>query len=652
MSRRRNTEPSRAKALSKTHWLGTGNPKLILLVCLACFACFLPSAALAQAQYAGTYSGTFSGDASGTWHVTIDGAGNVTGYANTPAGRVYADGQVTSWGSVFGSVDIGASFSGQIGMSGHIQGTWAYTPEAMYGTFSGNRGSPSSSSPKVTITSPKANSRLTDSWIPVEATATSSTGIQYVEMAVSNAWSFGIYWQLMYQSDFGAWYSGADLAPGLNLIMVRATDWAGVESSVVAVKVTYVVSYPVWLTVDPPEGGTVTGVTNGAMREAGKQYTAKATPKPGYLFGHWSFGISNITNPTLKFTMPPEELYLFASFALNPFASYAGTYSGLYQSTGDPESWTDSGLLNLVLSDKGMASGKIMSKGASYSFSAVQFDPLTLSATFQVKRGTRLPPLQVSATIGAWDPVQPYLMGSVGDGLWVAELSAGRRSSVSGLAGKYTFGLGADVLGGYGAGTITVDQRGVVTLGGNLGDGTPVTLSSQVAQDGSWPIYIPIYGGKGVVAGWGSLQEGIPSAVLYWMKPSKPTDKYYPEGFNTTDVYLGGALYVPPAPGQQVTKDWTSGWVELGAGNLTGLIQNEITLSNNKVTVVNNSAKLRLTLTPSSGRFTGSFTDPVSLRSRYIKGAIIQDAMSSYGIGWFLGGNESGYLYLAQSLSD
>jgi hypothetical protein len=614
---------------------------------------------MAQAQYAGTYTGTYSGDEAGTWTGFLDSAGNGTGYTIAPWGRANGVGYVLASGSLilaFGSVDTGATFSGQIDSSGHVQGTWANPYYGMHGTFSGNRRTSPSTSPRVTVTSPKANSRLTDSWVIVEATATSSLGIQYAEMAVSNAWSSDLFWQLMSPSDSGGWVNGATLEPGLNLIMVRATDWSGAMSSVVAVKVTYVVSYPVWLTVDPPEGGTVTGVTNGAGLEAGKQFTAKATPKPGYLFSHWSFGISNVTSPTLKFTMPSEDLYLYASFALNPFASYAGTYSGIYQSTGDPEYWAHSGLLNLVLSDKGMASGKFMSAGASYSFTGVQFDPLTLSATFQVKRGTRLPPLQVWVAFGPSDPAQPYLMGSVGDGSWFAEFSAGRRSSISSLAGKYTFGLSADVVGGIGAGTITVDQKGVVKLGGNLGDGTPVTLSSQVAQDGSWPIYIPIYGGKGVVVGWGSFTGGSPWASLFWMKPAKPTDKYYPEGFNTVDLYLGGAMYVPPGPGQQVIQDWTSGWVELGAGNLTGAIQNEITLNNNKVTVINNSEKLRLTLTPSSGRFTGSFTDPVSLRSRSIKGVIMQNyssnlPTSSYGIGWFLGGNESGYIYFDQSLA-
>jgi hypothetical protein len=604
---------------------------------------------LAQSQYAGTYSGTFSGDDFGSWHGVIDSTGHATGYA----GATYGEGTVQASGGltlIFGSVSTGATFSGQIDSSGHIQGTWVNPFYGMHGTFSGERGTSSSTSPKVTITSPKANSRLTDSWVIVEATATSSLGIQYAEMAVSNAWSSDLFWQLMSPSDSGGWVNGATLEPGLNSIMVRATDWSGAMSSVAAVKVTYVVSYPVWLTVDPPEGGTVTGVTNGAMREAGKQYTAKATPKPGYLFGHWSFGISNVTSPTLKFTMPPEDLYLYAYFALNPFANYAGTYGGLYQPTGEPEYWTNSGLLSLVLTSKGIASGKIMSKGASYSFSGVQFDPVNLSATFQVKRGTRLPPLQVSAAFGPSDPAQPYLVGSVGDGSWFADFSADRRASSSAFVGKYTFGLSADTVGGIGAGTITVDQKGVVTLGGNLGDGTPVTLSSQVALGGYWPIYVSLYGGKGVLVGWGFFQDGGPVATLYWMKQTKPADRYYPEGFYTENLYLTGAKYTAPGPGQQAIKGWTSGWVELGAGNLTGVIQSEITLSNNKVTVINNSAKLRLTLTTTSGRFTGSFTDPASLRSRSIKGVIIQDSLSSYGLGWFLGGNESGYIQFGQSL--
>ena len=652
-------EVSRAKAPLKLPRLERGITKLVLLVCHACLACFLPSVALAQAQYAGTYSGTYSGDESGTWTGFLDSTGNGTGYAIAPWGRADGVGHVLASGSLlfaFGSVDTGATFTGQIDPSGYAHGTWVNSFYGMRGTFSGHRRTSPSTSAKVTISSPKANSRLTDSWLTVVATATSTVGIDYVEVAVSNAWSFDLLWQPMYQLDSGAWEGGVDLSPGPNSIFVRATDWSGVVSPVVAVKVTYIVSYPVWLTVDPPNGGKVSGVTNGAMLEVGKQYTVKATPNNGYLFSHWTFFDPTVASTTFKFTMPPQEMYLYAIFAPNPFAGYAGSYSALYQFTDDPQSWTKSGLLNLVLTDNGMASGKITSAGVSYSFSRVQFDPLSLSATFQVKRGTSLPPLRVEASFGGADQGQAYLNGGVYGEEWFVLFSTGRRSSVSALVGTYTFGLQVDplspeagVVGGIGAGTITVDQKGGVRLAGNLGDGTPVTLSSQIALDGSWPIYIPLYGRQGVLAGQGSFMGGSPTATLYWLKPSRPADKYYPEGFNTEYLNLSGAKYTAPGPGQPVIAGWTSGSVELGAGNLADVIQNEITFNNNRLTVSNNSEKLRLAITASSGRFTGSFTDPTSLKSRSIKGVIIQqDLFPSYGIGWFLGTNESGYVWLGQ----
>jgi hypothetical protein len=136
--------------------------KLVATWTLSALGISFTMVALAQAQFAGTYSGTFSGDAYGTWNGVFDSAGNVTGSANTPVGVVYAVGQVTASGSISGSVDIGATFSGQIDSSGHVQGTWVYLPYGMYGTFSGRRTTPPP--PKMTITlsaSPASGGKVT-----------------------------------------------------------------------------------------------------------------------------------------------------------------------------------------------------------------------------------------------------------------------------------------------------------------------------------------------------------------------------------------------------------------------------------------------------------------------------------------------------------
>ena len=43
---------------------------------------------------------------------------------------------------------------------------------------------------------------------------------------------------------------------------------------------------------------------------------------------------------------------------------------------------------------------------------------------------------------------------------------------------------------------------GTITLAGSLADGTAISQSSVVSQDGYWPLYVNLYGGKGSLWGW------------------------------------------------------------------------------------------------------------------------------------------------------
>jgi hypothetical protein len=92
------------------------------------------------AELAGDYAGTYRGDATGTWEVTIDNDGTLSGtVVNNEYGYVYdLDGQSDENGAVvFGTVSDGSTFSGQIHTDGSISGTWSMGDHG--GSFSGRR---------------------------------------------------------------------------------------------------------------------------------------------------------------------------------------------------------------------------------------------------------------------------------------------------------------------------------------------------------------------------------------------------------------------------------------------------------------------------------------------------------------------------------
>jgi len=92
------------------------------------------------ALFAGNYQGTFSGDDSGSWTVTINNNGNISGLRESVNfGIAKIAGSVDSSGKskINGTVDT-AVFSGIFKRDGTVNGTWLDTDNSS-GTFSGRR---------------------------------------------------------------------------------------------------------------------------------------------------------------------------------------------------------------------------------------------------------------------------------------------------------------------------------------------------------------------------------------------------------------------------------------------------------------------------------------------------------------------------------
>ena len=145
------------------------------------------------------------------------------------------------------------------------------------------------------------------------------------------------------------------LDPGTNFIRAFSVDWEGNPSATSVVQVLYV--FPLSLTIEPANGGTVAGVAHQQMLVPGANYRATATAKAGFLFDGWS-GDYTQTTAGLNFMMTTERV-LQANFVPNLFPARAGAYNGLFLGTTNAAA-TNSGFVSLTLNASGAFTGKLL----------------------------------------------------------------------------------------------------------------------------------------------------------------------------------------------------------------------------------------------------------------------------------------------------
>ena len=206
---------------------------------------------------------------------------------------------------------------------------------------------------------------------------------------------------------------------------------------------------------------------------------------------------------------------------------------------------------------------------------------------------------------------------------------------------------------GNGYGTLTVDSSGKIRLSATLGDGTRISQTAAVSENGMWPVYIPLYSKSGSLEGLVAFTNivGVSdlSGTLTWFKPAIPTAKLYPNGFTTQIALLGSTYTAPPLDSTALTVSnatcnllFTS-----GAGDLASFVSNSVTLNtNNKVTLCGTNA-FKLTITTKTGLFSGSFINPATTRPTVFAGVLFQK--QNDGAGFFLGTDQTGFVTVEPS---
>src|SRR5258708_25924926 len=90
-------------------------------------------------------------------------------------------------------------------------------------------------------------------------------------------------------------------------------------------------------------------------------------------------------------------------------------------------------------------------------------------------------------------------------------------------AGNYTMMLPGMGVCGNGIGTVKVDKAGNVVWNGTLADGTSVSQTTTLSNQGRWPLYASVYGGTGEVISWMqffSQSDSDLTGQTIWIKPA------------------------------------------------------------------------------------------------------------------------------------
>jgi hypothetical protein len=452
------------------------------------------------------------------------------------------------------------------------------------------------------------------------------------------------------------WSTVVVLEPGTNIIRFKAVNACGNSSPVVQRTLYYVLTS--LLTVEANGGGSVTPALDGQLLEIGRHYMLTATPAPGWLFSHWSGGLTS-TLAKLTFEMK-SNLTLIANFVPNPFIPTKGQFNGLFFEIDEVRAG-QAGFFTLTLTEPGSYTASLQLAGKKLSASG-RFD-LDGRATNTISRpGT-------NAVTVAWHLLfdgSDQINGSVSNGVWTALLLGDR--AVAGAAtnvarpGPYTFVLpGEPPIEGFKAaglifvppapdgdshGTATVDAKGTVTLKGNLAEKLTVKQKVPLSKNGHWPLHASLYSGRGLLLGWVNFADEELSdfgGEVTWIKPVVPRTKYHRPGFTHISQMIG-SRYTAPTGAVDRILPITNGVVFVSGGDEPLSFTNTVRLGLGNVVTNDGPQPLTLKFKASSGQMSGSFTPPGASKAVPFSGVVLEKAR--YGSGYFLGTNLSGRVRL------
>lgn len=404
----------------------------------------------------------------------------------------------------------------------------------------------------------------------------------------------------------------------------------------------------------PSNGGSIAGVAGNGVYPAGTAISLTANRAPGYYLIGWTEGDTVIsTDPKLSLTVEGSR-----SLRANFGAVGAASFAGLFQS-GPDSSIRTVGYLGATLTSTSAFSGTLRVLGGSHSLSGA-FDA-GWNYQRSIARAGRAS-LIVSLHL---DPATRTLTGTIktadeafSAAVFLVPAPAYSRLSPTPHAGLFNVLLPpeagtANPVTPQGTGylSLKISNTGAVTAAGKLADGTAVSLSSQIGDGLAIPLHKFLYAKSADLYGglYGTLSlhgnggaDDACDGELRAEKPAQTGSGFYTGGFEVAFA-AEGERYSPPAAGTPVLNA-TAVVLSDGGIDLLQPITQAITVSPaNAVTALPpNTAKIRLSITPGTGAFSGTFVHPVSLKSTVFSGLICRGPNMARGAGFFQAPNAGG----------
>ena len=203
---------------------------------------------------------------------------------------------------------------------------------------------------------------------------------------------------------------------------------------------------------------------------------------------------------------------------------------------------------------------------------------------------------------------------------------------------------------------VTVNASGVVTLGGQLADGTPFACSNNLSKNNRFPFYTPAYSGTvtGSVSGWVEFRN-VPAQTdadglgVRWFKEPNVADATYAAGWSTgiKADFLGSKLVLPAITGNTMlgnapaVSPAVNALLTLSDGTLAGPLSNQLTLTSSGTIVRQGPPPLATgaaglyagfpTGPSANGVFQGGFRFPGTNAVTPFKGVVLQKTTRAAG---------------------
>ncbi len=414
--------------------------------------------------------------------------------------------------------------------------------------------------------------------------------------------------------------------------------------------------------LDMTGGNAITGVTYFAtdlpaglsLNAATGHITGTMTAKVGtYTVTYWAqFGALKSAVQTVQIVVTTFP------------AGMVGSFEGLLED-GDG---LPAGKVTLTVTTTGAFTGTLTTTATkAYSLKGM----LALNGDYSAGSAT-LAAYALSVSVSSGSVLAAAITG-VGDTSTGVKLASCAKGQTSPWTGAYTLTLGDPVnMGGGtapegdGYATAKISTTGALSVTGKLADGTALTGTLAVGTDGSYRWYLkPYKTAGGYLGGWLPLtvrsdeagRYEATSADFYWKKPASSKAKLYPAGFGPVGLTADMQKWNAPSVGTSLGSRLGVG---AGGGSLA-LVIDGAGLSNDGAntytlpTVLNlgsagafsvgdatNPTAFSLTVTTSTGAFTGSFTlkDGSVSRKITLQGVLLQlpspASSTVLGRGYFL----------------